>query len=133
MGGTGERLTADDRGAVMNLTELLAPAQDAITVKRVFAEPYEKDGVTIITAATLAGGGGGGGGQDERGQEGGGAGFGMSARPAGAYVIKDGRVRWRPVIDVNRLIATVGVIVLAYVVIRGRVERASIKAARRSS
>jgi hypothetical protein len=45
---------------------------------RVFAEPYEKDGVTVIAAATVAGGAGGGGGHDERGQEGEGGGFGVN-------------------------------------------------------
>jgi uncharacterized spore protein YtfJ len=48
----------------------------------VFAEPYEKDGVTVIAAATVAGGAGGGGGHNERSQEGEGAGFSVSARPA---------------------------------------------------
>jgi uncharacterized spore protein YtfJ len=80
----------------MKLDELATTVQDAITVSRVFADPYQKNGVTIIAAATVAGGTGGGGGHDERGQEGEGGGFGVSARPAGAYVIKDGTVRWRP-------------------------------------
>jgi uncharacterized spore protein YtfJ len=90
----------------------------------VFAEPYEKDGVTIIAAATVAGGGGGGGGHDERGQEGEGGGFGVSARPAGAYVIKDGTVRWRPAVDVNRLLATIGAVAIAYLLTRARIEKA---------
>jgi uncharacterized spore protein YtfJ len=71
----------------VKLDQLITTARDAITVKRVFAEPYEKEGVTVITAASLAGGGGGGGGgggHDDRGQEGEGGGFGLSARPAGA-------------------------------------------------
>ena len=90
----------------MKVAELATTVRDAITVSRVFAEPYEKDGVTVIAAATVVGGGGGGGGHDERGQEGEGGGLGVIARPAGAYVIKDGRVWWRPAVDVNRLVAT---------------------------
>jgi hypothetical protein len=39
----------------MKLAELATTVQDAITVSRVFADPYQKDGVTIIAAA-LAGG-----------------------------------------------------------------------------
>jgi len=70
----------------VKLNELVTTAGDAITVRRVFAEPYEKDGITIIAAAAVAGGGGGGGGHDEQGQEGEGGGFGVSARPAGAYI-----------------------------------------------
>jgi hypothetical protein len=72
----------------MKVAELATTIRDAITVNRGFAEPYEKDGVTVIAAATVAGGAGGGGGHDERGQEGEGGGFRVSARPAGAYVIR---------------------------------------------
>jgi hypothetical protein len=83
----------------------------------------------VIAAATVAGGAGGGGGHDERGQEGEGGGFGVSARPAGAYVIKDGRVRWRPAVDVNRLVATVGAVAIAYLFTRARIEKARARAA----
>jgi uncharacterized spore protein YtfJ len=108
----------------MKVAELVTTVREAITVSRVFAEPYEADGVTVIAAATVAGGGGGGGGHDDRGQEGEGGGFGVSARPAGAYVIKDGRVRWRPAVDVNRLFATIGAVAIAYLFTRARVKKA---------
>ncbi len=108
----------------MKVRELVSTAQDAITVSRVFAEPYEKDGVTIIPAASVTGGAGGGGGHDERGQEGEGGGFGVIARPAGAYVIKDGHVAWRPAVDVNRLVAVFGAVAIAYLLSRPRVVRA---------
>ena len=75
-------------------------------------------------AATVAGGAGGGGGHDERGQEGEGGGFGMSARPAGAYGIANGRVWWRPAVDVNRLFATVGAVAIAYLFTCVRIEKA---------
>jgi uncharacterized spore protein YtfJ len=84
-----------------NVDEVLAGARDAITVKRVFGDPVETDGVTVIPAARVGGGGGGGGDSDNNG----GAGFGLGARPVGAYVIKDGEVTWKPAIDVNRIIA----------------------------
>jgi uncharacterized spore protein YtfJ len=113
----------------MKVAELVTTVRDAITVTRVFAEPYEQDGVTVIAAATVAGGGGGGGGHDDRGQEGEGGGFGVGARPAGAYVIKDGRVRWRPAVDANRLIATIGAVVIAYLFTRVRIEKARAMAA----
>jgi uncharacterized spore protein YtfJ len=102
----------------MDLADVLSTTKDAITVRRVFAEPYEKDGLTIIAAARVTGGAGGGTGTDPKGQQGEGAGFGASARPVGAYVIKDGQVTWRPAIDANRVIAMVGVIALAYVLRR---------------
>ena len=75
-------------------------ARDVLTVRRVFGEPVERDGVTVIPAANVRGGGGGGG--DVEGN--GGGGFGVAASPAGAYVIKEGRVRWEPALDLNRTI-----------------------------
>jgi uncharacterized spore protein YtfJ len=83
-----------------NIVDTIAKARDAMTVKRVFGEAYEKDGVTIIPAAFVAGGGGGGG--DVEGN--GGAGFGLAAFPVGAYIVKDGDVTWRPALNVNLLI-----------------------------
>jgi hypothetical protein len=44
----------------MNVEEIMAQAKDTMTVKRVFGEPYEKDGVTVIPAAAIGGGAGGG-------------------------------------------------------------------------
>ena len=43
----------------MKVTDVLSTARDAITVKRVFGDPYEQDGLTIIPAAVVGGGGGG--------------------------------------------------------------------------
>jgi uncharacterized spore protein YtfJ len=113
----------------MKVAELATTVRDAITVSRVFAEPYETDGVTVIAAATVVGGAGGGGGHDERGQEGEGGGFGVVARPAGAYVIKDGRARWCPAVDANRLVATIGAVAIAYLFTRARIEKARATAA----
>lgn len=108
----------------MNVTEVLGTARDAITVKRVFAEPYEKDGLTVIAAAAVTGGAGGGSGTDPRGQQGEGAGFGAKARPVGAYIIEAGRVTWRPAIDPNRIITMVSVIAVAYLLRRSRSRQA---------
>ena len=66
---------------------------DAITVRRVFGEPVTQDGATVIPAASAWGGGGG---HDQQGQEGEGGGFGLHAHPVGAYIMKDGVVRWMP-------------------------------------
>jgi uncharacterized spore protein YtfJ len=82
------------------IVDSIAQSRDALTVKRVFGEAYEKDGVTIIPAAWVAGGGGGGG--DAQGD--GGAGYGLAAFPVGAYIIKDGEVRWQPALNINILI-----------------------------
>lgn len=117
----------------MKLDELVTTARDAITVKRVFAEPYEKEGVTVIPAAIVTGGAGGGGGHDERGQEGEGGGFGVSGRPAGAYIIKEGNVRWRPAVDVNRFFGVIGAVAIAYLLSRSRVMKARAKLAARKA
>jgi uncharacterized spore protein YtfJ len=98
---------------MVKVNELVTTAGDMITVRRVFAEPYTQDGVTVIAAAAVSGGGGGGGGRDQHNQEGEGGGFGVRGRPSGAYVIKDGSVRWVPAVDVNRVIAVAGVVACA--------------------
>lgn len=82
----------------MNTDEMLAGARDAMSVKRVYGDPVEKDGLTFIPAAKIRGGGGGGG--DHEGN--GGGGFGVTARPVGAYVIRNGEVEWEPALDLTR-------------------------------
>lgn len=114
----------------MKLEAVFAAARDAVTVRRVFGEPFEKDGATIIPAAVVSGGAGGGSGQDDQGQEGEGGGFGFSARPAGAYVVADGSVRWRPAVDVNRVVVVVGVIAVVYLLGRARTARILARAGR---
>ncbi len=103
--------------------EALAGAKDAISVRRVFGEPYEEDGLTIIPAAAVRGGGGGGGGVDkDTGDEGSGGGFGVMARPVGVYQIKDGETTWVPAADTTRvilhsqLVAIVGLLVLRSII-----------------
>ena len=48
------------------IEELMEEVSDKIGAKRVYAEPYEKDGLTVIAAAALTGGAGGGSGQKLR-------------------------------------------------------------------
>ncbi|MCC5579381.1 sporulation protein [Microtetraspora sp. AC03309] len=98
----------------MDIIEMLEQAQDKPTVTRVFGEPIVRDGVTVIPVARVAGGGGGGSGRQEGDNpgEGVGGGFGLGATPAGVFVIKDGDVRWQPVVDVNKLIVGGQVIVV---------------------
>ena len=83
----------------MRVAEVITEAKEAMKVKQVFGEPYERDGITVIPAATVSGGGGGGGPAET-----GGAGFGLSARPVGAFVIRNGEVSWQPALDLNRVI-----------------------------
>lgn len=87
------------------IESILKGHRDAVTVKRIYGEPYEKNGVTIIPAARVMGGGGGGEGTSpDNGNEGSGSGFGLAGKPVGAYVIKDNEVTWIPAVDVNRII-----------------------------
>jgi uncharacterized spore protein YtfJ len=89
----------------MDVQSVMSQARDAITVKRVFGEPYQAEGVTVIPAAKVAGGAGGGEGERPQDQEkGAGSGFGVVARPVGAYLIRGDQVSWRPAVDVNRII-----------------------------
>ena len=89
----------------MDVQDVIAQARDTLTVKRVFGEPYEKDGATIIFASRIQGGAGGGSGEDPQGQgKGSGSGFGITARPVGAFIIRDGQVSWRPAVDVTRIV-----------------------------
>ncbi len=120
----------------MDVEQLLSETRATVKADRVFAEPIQRNGVTVIPAARVSGGGGGGGDESEDG--GSGAGFGLSARPAGALVIgEDGSVGWRPMVDVNRvilggqLVAMVGILSL-WLIARSRAKaaaRASIAAA----
>lgn len=97
----------------MKLDRLLPLVQDGLTVRRVFGEPHSQDGITVLPAATIIGGGGGGGGQLSAGQESEGGGFGLVARPVGAFVIKNGEVRWVPAFDLNRALLLAGALVFA--------------------
>ena len=116
----------------MDIHEVLNHARGAMTVKRVFGDPYEKDGVTVIPVANVMGGAGGGGGSsagvpagngdavaDGAPESGYGIGYGMRATPAGVYVIKDGEVEWKPALDVNRVaLQRTGAIIAGLFVLR---------------
>jgi len=94
---------------VSKIDDIIAQARDSMTVKRVYGDAYEKDGIMLIPAAAVRGGAGAGEGEGE-GEDGtmhgsgGGGGFGVSARPVGAYQIKDGEVTWIPAADTTKVI-----------------------------
>lgn len=101
-------MTDDVRGeAESAVLQDLRSTRDAMTVRGVYGPAYELDGVTIIPVARITGGAGGGGGEgtgpDDAGGHGFGTGFGFGAHPVGVYEIRDGRVEWKPSVDVNRL------------------------------
>jgi uncharacterized spore protein YtfJ len=80
--------------------ETMQQTLETMQARTVFGEPIEKDGTTFLPAAKVRGGGGGGG--DTEGN--GGAGFGIMAKPAGMWVIRDGAATWQPALDLNRVI-----------------------------
>jgi len=114
----------------MDVQEIIGKARDAISVKRVFGDPYEKDGVTVIPVARVAGGAGGGEGEGE-GQDperskgkGSGSGFGFRGSPAGVYVIRGDKVQWVPAVDPNRLVLGFQVVaVVALLILPWRIRR----------
>jgi uncharacterized spore protein YtfJ len=83
-----------------NVDELLAGARDAINVRRAYGDPIELEGVTVVPAAMVGGGGGGGGDSEQNG----GGGFGVGAKPVGAFVIRGQDVTWVPAVDVSRIV-----------------------------
>ncbi|WP_290061747.1 hypothetical protein [Amycolatopsis solani] len=99
----------------MELGQLDASARDLFSAKLVYGEPVERDGAVVIPAAAVFGGGGGGSGDARVAGVRDGAGFGVFARPAGAFVVRGGSVTWVPAVDVTRLglAAAVAVVALA--------------------
>ncbi len=97
-----------------NVDEMFAGVQEALTVRRVYGDPIESEGLTLVPAAKVSGRAGGGGDAEHNG----GGGFGISARPVGVYVIKDGAVYWQPARDATRValgwqvVAGLGVLVV---------------------
>ena len=107
-----------------SVRQVVDGVRDALTVRRVFGDPIERDGITVIPVARVRGGAGGGGGEGSDGTGGGGTGFGMSAIPVGVFVVRDGKVTWQPVFDLGRVILG-GQIVAAlfFLVVRSIVKR----------
>lgn len=87
------------------LDDLLTGARDTIDVKRVYGEPFQSNGITVIPVASVKGGFGSGegegGGETPTGR---GGGMGISARPIGAYKIQGDEMVWVPAVDVNRVV-----------------------------
>ena len=102
----------------MTPDEILTRVGDQLSVRRVFGEPVERDGLVVIPVAVALGGGGGGTGPDEQGS---GGGLGGMVRGIGVYSIRDGQVRFIPAVDTTAL-AAMGVL-LAGLVLRARRRR----------
>ena len=101
----------------MQVAEFLPSLSESLAAKRVYSDPVERDGVTLITAAAIRGGGGINRGRERENAEGGG--MGLGARPVGAYVIKGGEVKWKPALDLSRAIFRGQVVVFAGLLVAG--------------
>ena len=86
----------------MTPEDILTRVGDQLGIRRVFGDPIERDGITVIPVAVAIGGGGGGTGPDEQGS---GGGFGGMVRGIGVYAIRDGQVRYTPAVDTTALAA----------------------------
>ncbi len=119
----------------MNAKDILELARDTMTARRVYGEPIERDGLLLVPAAAVMGGAGAGSGESKGTAEGGaptegsGGGWGGMARPAGAFVISQGRARWQPAVDVNLVILGGQVVAIAALLVL----RSILKARRRRS
>ena len=92
----------------MDAPELVADLAERLREHQVFGPIVERDGVTLVPVAEVRGGGGiGGRGQADAGGNGG---FGLIAKPVGAWVIDNGHVTWQPAVNVNRAILTGGAV-----------------------
>ena len=120
----------------MEAISLLEKVGSSLTAARVFGEPIERDGVTLIPVAYVVGGGGGGKDQGAPAQDekpargpGEGGGFGMICWPIGSYVIKGGEARFVPAYDISALLVS-GSLAFGRVVkvLRGRRRRRRVSA-----
>jgi hypothetical protein len=100
----------------MQTTEALPQLSDSLTAKRVYSEPYRENGITVITAAAV-----GGGARTDRGtaERDGGSRLGLAARPVGAYVLRNGRVVWKPAFDLSRIVLRGQLVLLTALLVLG--------------
>ena len=93
----------------MEPLDVFQQTQENLNARRVFGEPFQSDGATILPVAVVGGGGGAGNKPDQHGS----VGLGFGARPAGVYVIKNGDAKWRPAVNVNLIVAGGQLVALA--------------------
>jgi uncharacterized spore protein YtfJ/GNAT superfamily N-acetyltransferase len=128
--GVRELRYARAQTGAMNATEILEQTRDTLTVRRVYGEPIERDGMLVVPVATVAAGAGAGTGEGRPGPDGvppgtgGGGGWGGTARPVGVYVIGGGRVEWQPAVDVNRVILGSQVVAIVALLVLRSIVRA---------
>lgn len=103
----------------MRVFDMVQEALDGASVARVFGEPIERDGVTVIPVA-MVGAGGGGGGSTGDGPGGSGGGAGVGARPLGVIEITAAGSRFRPIVHPAEVARIVAWLALAVALLRRR-------------
>jgi uncharacterized spore protein YtfJ len=98
----------DEEDVMAEGQRLLDRLAEVASVRRVFGEPTEQDGSTVIPVARVIGFGGGGGGTRDGGadggERGGGGGGVVVVSPVGAFVVRGGEVTWQPAVDVSQIV-----------------------------
>jgi hypothetical protein len=89
-----------------------------------FAPAYERDGASVITATATRAHQATRGNGSATGRSGFDAQMGGS-RPMGAFVVRDGHVRWHPVVDLTKVITTAEVVVGGVLIARRLAARPS--------
>jgi uncharacterized spore protein YtfJ len=95
--------------------------------EQVYGTPISNDGLTVLPVAKVNAGGGGGEGarQTDHGE---GGGLGLSAKPLGVFVLRNGKVAWRPAVDVNKVILGAQVVAIVALIVLRSVVKARRKA-----
>jgi len=83
--------------------EAIAQIEAAMTARRVFGDPIENHGITVLPVGRVIAGAGRGGGDGR--SRGWGAGFGVVSEPLGVFVIDEAGARWVPVAARNLLLS----------------------------
>jgi uncharacterized spore protein YtfJ len=114
-----------------SVLESIRGTRDGLSTRRVFGDPIESNGTMVIPLARVVGGSGGGSkaSGDERQRRGRGTTFGFKALPVGVFKIRDGRVEWRPAVDITRIVlggeVLLGLLIVCRTLMRWRRHRAA--------
>lgn len=96
--GTNQEIL-EKEGIVQQIAEKLGVAAKSI---KVYGEPIESDGITIVPVSKVSYGFGGGMGKQKE-QAGSGGGGGLKTSPVGYIEIKNGETKFRQIIDLTML------------------------------
>ena len=96
--GTNKKLI-EQEDLVQKIADKLGVAARSI---KVYGKPIERDEMTVIPISKVSYGFGGGKGKQKE-QEGSGGGGGLQTSPVGYIEMKDGKTKFRPIIDLSML------------------------------